>query len=251
MNKLVRSITTWTKTCDKRLNRLIPHIHHACVHRQCCHVGDAKTMQTAHNSTESEIISSVAELRLEFFFFRHDMTTAPSTSQARGRFPSAPPGTRRSTREHANARAAAQESNDHHRSLQACSTRLHNKGGSDFALNRARERTENNFQCCRRWRRTFCDLGEFGISDIHEKEFSQTQFHCEHQRSHLNKWTCLPSWCQNSGWETIGWENHSWKNLLLIGDERIINLQRTLLKARIDEEPTKFEWNIFPGFQTL
>ena len=29
-----------------------------------------------------------------------------------------------------------------------------------------------------------------------------------------------------SGLETIGWENHSWKYLSLIGDERIINLQR-------------------------
>ena len=25
----------------------------------------------------------------------------------------------------------------------------------------------------------------------------------------------------------IGWENHSWKDLSLVGDERIINLQRT------------------------
>ena len=30
-----------------------------------------------------------------------------------------------------------------------------------------------------------------------------------------------------SGLETIGWENHSWKYLSLIGDERIIDLQRT------------------------
>ena len=30
-----------------------------------------------------------------------------------------------------------------------------------------------------------------------------------------------------SGLETIGWENHSWKYMSLIGDERIINLQRT------------------------
>ena len=30
-----------------------------------------------------------------------------------------------------------------------------------------------------------------------------------------------------SGLETIGWENHSWTYLSLIGDERIINLQRT------------------------
>ena len=30
-----------------------------------------------------------------------------------------------------------------------------------------------------------------------------------------------------SGLETMGWENHSWKYLSLIGDERIINRQRT------------------------
>ena len=92
-----------------------------------------------------------------------------------------------------------------------------------------------------------------------------------------------------SGLETIGWEKHSWKYLLLIGDERIINLQRTKVyvfsdsvlclgkihqnpesneawKKRIEwitssqsyrdfdginGEPTEFEWNIFPGFDTL
>ena len=78
-----------------------------------------------------------------------------------------------------------------------------------------------------------------------------------------------------SGLETIGWENHSWKHLSLIGDERVINLQRTKvyvfsdsvlclgkifentqrlgwLKSsskyrnfdRIDGEPMEFEWNI-------
>ena len=30
-----------------------------------------------------------------------------------------------------------------------------------------------------------------------------------------------------SGLETIGWENHSWKYMSLIGDERVVNLQRT------------------------
>ena len=89
--------------------------------------------------------------------------------------------------------------------------------------------------------------------------------------------------------ETIGLENHSWKFLSLIGDERIMNLQRTKVclfsdsilcpgkihqnpesnKAweerigwitssqsyrnfdGIDGEPTEFEWKIFPGFDTL
>ena len=89
--------------------------------------------------------------------------------------------------------------------------------------------------------------------------------------------------------ETIGWENHSWKYLSLIGEERIINLQRTKVYVfsdsvlclgkiqensqsndawkqrlewfksspeyrnfdRIDGVPMDFEWNIFPGFNTL
>ena len=92
-----------------------------------------------------------------------------------------------------------------------------------------------------------------------------------------------------SGLETVGWENHSWKYLSLIEDERIINLQRTKVHIfsdsvlclgkifenpesndaweqrlgwikssqnyrnfnRIDGEPMEFEWNIFPGFNTL
>ena len=92
-----------------------------------------------------------------------------------------------------------------------------------------------------------------------------------------------------SGLETFGWENHSWKYLSLIGDERIINLQRTkvyvcsdsvLCLGKIQQnpesneaweqrlgwikssqsyrdfdgisgEPTEFEWNIIPGFDTL
>ena len=85
------------------------------------------------------------------------------------------------------------------------------------------------------------------------------------------------------------WERHSWKKLSLIGDETVINLQRTKVyvfsdsvlclgrihqhpesneawKKRIEwittsqsyrdydginGEPTEFEWNIFPGFTTL
>ena len=30
VNKLARSITKWTKACDKRLSRLISYIHHTC-----------------------------------------------------------------------------------------------------------------------------------------------------------------------------------------------------------------------------
>ena len=89
--------------------------------------------------------------------------------------------------------------------------------------------------------------------------------------------------------KTIGWESSSWKYLSLIGDEQIINLQRTKVYEnsdsllclgktnenprsniaweerlewfksspeyrtldRIDGKPMEFEWNIFPGFNTL
>ena len=40
VNKLARSMTKWTKACDKRLNRLISYIHHTCEYKQYCHVGN-------------------------------------------------------------------------------------------------------------------------------------------------------------------------------------------------------------------
>ena len=40
VNKLARSITKWTKACDKRLNRLISYIHHTCEYKQYCHLGN-------------------------------------------------------------------------------------------------------------------------------------------------------------------------------------------------------------------
>ena len=40
VNRLARSITKWTKACDKRLNRLISYIHHTCEYKQYCHVGN-------------------------------------------------------------------------------------------------------------------------------------------------------------------------------------------------------------------
>ena len=40
MNKFARSITKWTKACDKRLNRLISYIHHTSEYKHYCHVGN-------------------------------------------------------------------------------------------------------------------------------------------------------------------------------------------------------------------
>ena len=110
VNKFARSITKWTKACDKRLSRLISHIHHTCEYKQYCHVGNTakqyrlglfqdsdfagdledsksksggtlcvfgshtfvpnswmckKQSSVSHGSTESEIISLDAGLRLD------------------------------------------------------------------------------------------------------------------------------------------------------------------------------------------
>ena len=40
MNKLARAVKKWTKTCDKRLARVISYIRHTCEHRQYCYVGN-------------------------------------------------------------------------------------------------------------------------------------------------------------------------------------------------------------------
>ena len=110
VNKLARSITKWTKACDKRLNRLISQIHHTSEYKQYCHVGNTakqcrlglfqdsdfagdledskstsggtlcvfgshtfvpiswmckKQTSVSHSSTESEIISLNAGLRMD------------------------------------------------------------------------------------------------------------------------------------------------------------------------------------------
>ena len=104
VNKLARSITKWTKACDKRLNRLISYIHHSCEYKQYCHVGNTakqcrlglfqdsdfagihfcrnimhlrksyicsnkldvqETTAVSHSSTESEIISLDTGLRMD------------------------------------------------------------------------------------------------------------------------------------------------------------------------------------------
>ena len=40
VHKFARSITKWTKACDKRLSRLISYIHYTCDCKQYCHVGN-------------------------------------------------------------------------------------------------------------------------------------------------------------------------------------------------------------------
>ena len=39
VNKLARSVTKWTRACDRRFARLVYYIHHTNDRRQYCHVG--------------------------------------------------------------------------------------------------------------------------------------------------------------------------------------------------------------------
>ena len=40
VNKFARALTKWTKSCDKRLARLISYIHYTSEYRQYCYVGN-------------------------------------------------------------------------------------------------------------------------------------------------------------------------------------------------------------------
>ena len=56
VNKLARSITKWTKACDKRLNRLISYIHHTSEYKQYCHVGNTADWDCFKTLTSREIL---------------------------------------------------------------------------------------------------------------------------------------------------------------------------------------------------
>ena len=134
-----------------------------------------------------------------------------------------------------------------------------------------------------------------GISGIHGKELlRQLSFHHEYKDLTMKQMFDISAKLVSEqdeiyGVVTIDWENYSWKYLSLIGDERVISLQRTKVYVfsdsvlclgkihenpqsndaweqrlgwfktsqeyrnldRIDGEPMEFEWNIFPGFNTL
>ena len=133
VNKLARSVTKWTRACDRRLARLISYIHHTSDYRQYCHVGNTaqhcrlglfpdskstsgrilcvfgsrtfvpiswmckKQTSVSHSSTESEIISLDAGLRMDGLpaldlwdvvmeALRSSKSTQSPTHQAAGNF---------------------------------------------------------------------------------------------------------------------------------------------------------------------
>ena len=91
------------------------------------------------------------------------------------------------------------------------------------------KKTEKNFKCYRKWRKTFYDLGNVhgcsnGLSSIHGKEIpDQLSLHCEYDRSHTQ--TNVRHIYEIGVW--AGWDLRIGNYLSLIGDERIFSLQRT------------------------
>ena len=61
MNKLARSITKWTKVCDKRLCCLISYIYHTCEVEQHCHVGNTAKQRRLGLFQDSDIAGDLED----------------------------------------------------------------------------------------------------------------------------------------------------------------------------------------------
>ena len=123
--------------------------------------------------------------------------------------------------------------------------------------------------------------------DIQNSIMNSTDLTLKHMFDIASKWVSEQDEINNV--DKIHWGKNSWKQLSLIGDETVINLQRTKVNVfsdsvlclgrihqhpesneawkkriewittdqsfrdydEINGEPTEFEWNIFPGFTTL
>ena len=66
VDKLARSITKWTKACDKRLNRLISYIHHTCEYKQYCHVGNTAKQCRLGLFQDSDFAGYLEDFKIHF-----------------------------------------------------------------------------------------------------------------------------------------------------------------------------------------
>ena len=67
VNKLARSITKWTKACDKRLNRLISYIHHTSEYKQYCHVGNTAKQCRLGLFQDSDFAGDLEDSKIHFW----------------------------------------------------------------------------------------------------------------------------------------------------------------------------------------
>ena len=66
VNKLARSITKWTKACNKRLNRLISYIHHTSEYKQYCHVGNTAKQCRLGLFQDSDFAGDLEDSKIHF-----------------------------------------------------------------------------------------------------------------------------------------------------------------------------------------
>ena len=61
VNKLARTMTKWTKTCDKRLSRLISYMHNTFEYKQYCHVGNTAKQCTLGLFQDSDVAGDLED----------------------------------------------------------------------------------------------------------------------------------------------------------------------------------------------
>ena len=66
VNKLAKSITKWTKACDKRLNPLISYIHHTCEYKQYCYAGNTAEQCRLGLFQDSDFAGDLEDLKIHF-----------------------------------------------------------------------------------------------------------------------------------------------------------------------------------------
>ena len=68
VNKLARSITKWTKACGKRLNRLIPSIHHTCEYKQYFYGGNTDQQCSLGLFPDSDFAGDLEDSKIYFWW---------------------------------------------------------------------------------------------------------------------------------------------------------------------------------------
>ena len=66
VNKLARSMTFWTKACDKRSSRLISYFHCACEYKQYCHVVNNAKQCTLGLFQDSDVAGNLWGFKIYF-----------------------------------------------------------------------------------------------------------------------------------------------------------------------------------------
>ena len=89
--ELARSITKWTKACDKRLCRLISYIHHTCEYKSYCFVGNTAKQRRLGLFQDSDL-QEILKVSLSFLHWKRNLQTdicGPGTVNIQTRSPTA------------------------------------------------------------------------------------------------------------------------------------------------------------------